>query len=182
MIYVPEGWFHAVVNVDDVVAISMQNTTKHTPELRQLQSKDLSQLQQATFNFPYRADTFFSYGRALLTATNKNCKAAIIEFDKALKLDNRFVLAWVERSKCADVLYGPETAADDLEKGLMLNPYSFSTRREVKRLLARHPRHQFNTTELRHEWHLDKWITGPFESMDKLLAANLDLEALIKMK
>ncbi len=40
LMYVPEHWFHAVVNVDDVVAVSMQNVTKHSKELQLVQVRE----------------------------------------------------------------------------------------------------------------------------------------------
>jgi len=179
LLYVPEHWFHAVVNVDDVVAISMQNVSKHTAELRLVQAKDLETLKAATERYPMRADVFFTYARALLKADKKaNCGTAIPEFQKALELDSRFVLARVELAKCVEVIEGPQEAAEELLRALNLNPFSFSTRREIAMLLTRWPDHDFTKAPGMEDWSKDKWVVGPFEDVYQMIKANLDLQQL----
>eukprot|EP00750_Incisomonas_marina_P012348 INCI16741.1.p1 GENE.INCI16741.1~~INCI16741.1.p1 ORF type:complete len:527 (-),score=69.81 INCI16741.1:205-1785(-) len=182
LFYVPEHWFHAVVNVDDVVAISMQNVTKHTDDLRQVQAKDLPTLKAATERYPNRSDVFFTYARQMLKDSKDLCNEAVPYFDQALKLDPRFVLAHVERAKCVEVTVGPEAAAHDLKAALDLNPYSFSTRREIRQLMDRHPNHDFSTVAGREDWTKNAWVVGPFEDVRKLISANLDLDVLTSRK
>ncbi len=182
--YVPESWFHAVVNVDDVVAVSMQNTSTHTPLLAELQSRDLGVLKATTEDYPHRSDVFFSYGRALGGVRGgRRCAEAVENLDRALAMDDKFVLAYVEKAKCLAHLVGPDAAADVMERALRLNPYSFSTRREIAMLLERFPDHDFAAaSESRRDWVKGQWVQGGFESLAELVASNLDLEKLTTTK
>ena len=153
----------------------MQNVTKHTPELKLVQAKDLETLLAATERFPGRSDVMFVYARAILQKNKSQCPEALPFFDKALELDDRFVLCRVEKAKCLEEVEGPGSAAVEMKRAIDLNPYSFSTRREVARLIKRHPNFDFTALEGCGDWTKADWVVGDFENIEALIDSNLDL-------
>eukprot|EP01048_Picozoa_sp_COSAG05_P010779 COSAG05_NODE_971_length_6368_cov_3.026320_3_plen_515_part_00 len=144
LLYIPEGWYHAVLNVDDVVAVTFQNGTYNTEFQKLITShstlEDRERARSANQEWGHQSDRLdlnYFIGISLLQR-NRFVQAAQ-EFRKVVDADPNYAAAWSLLGESMAELGRLKEADKYYRHAIALYPPGRRPRAIYRQFLASHP-------------------------------------------
>jgi tetratricopeptide (TPR) repeat protein len=150
ILYIPEGWYHAVLNLDDVVAVTFQNlsyaTGFHqliTPNAHVAERERARQSGMPWGRQSERLDLPFFIGASLLHS--HNVSGAMAELRHVVERDPNIAMGWTLLGEANARLGELDEANSYYQRAIAINPAAIRPRKLYKQFLSTNP--AFDTTD-----------------------------------